>query len=51
MQLVVPHSGDGTDRLDHVADHVDDGQVDDGPVDNKQSLDVVGDVPLSSAFA
>lgn len=39
MEFCVPHGGDGADRLDHMADHVDDGQVDDGPVGNKQSLD------------
>lgn len=41
VQFSVPHGGNGTDRLDHMADHVDDGQVDDGPVDNKQSLDPI----------
>lgn len=41
VQFRVPHGGNGTDRLDHMADHVDDGQVDDGPVDNKQSLDPI----------
>lgn len=36
VQLRVPNGGDGADRLDHMADHVDNGQVDDGPVDIKQ---------------
>lgn len=50
VHLGVAHGGDGTDRLDHMADHVDDGQVDDGPVDNKQSLDAVGHAPQSSGL-
>lgn len=32
MHIDGPHGGNGADRLDHMADHVDDGQVDDGPV-------------------
>lgn len=38
VHIGVPHSGDGSDRLDHMADHVDDGQVDDGPVESTRSL-------------
>lgn len=35
VHVAAPHTGDGSDRLDHVADHVDDGEVDDGPVGSK----------------
>lgn len=38
VHIGVPHSGDGSDRLDHMADHVDDGQVDDGPAESTLSL-------------
>lgn len=31
----VPHSGNGSNRLDHMADHIDNGEVDDGPVGSK----------------
>lgn len=47
MQIGVAHGGNGPDRLDHMADHVDDGQVDDGPVDDKPSLHTVRDALLS----
>lgn len=46
MQIGVAHGGNGPDRLDHMADHVDDGQVDDGPVDDKLSLHAVRDALL-----
>lgn len=35
VHIGVPHSGNGTDRLDHMADHIDNGQVDYGPVESK----------------
>lgn len=35
MQLRVPHGRNGPDGLDHMADHVDDGQVDDGPAEQQ----------------
>lgn len=46
MHIGVAHGGNGADRLDHMADHVDDGQVDDGPVGDKRSLDAVRDALL-----
>lgn len=36
VDIFVSHCGNGTDRFNHVADHVDDGQVDDGPAGSKQ---------------
>lgn len=38
MHFFVSDGGNGSDRLDHVADHVENGQVDDGPVGNKLGL-------------
>lgn len=32
VHAAAAHGGDGSDRLHHMADDVDDGQVDDGPV-------------------
>lgn len=38
VYVSVSHSGNGSHRLNHMANHVNDGQVDDGPVGSKQSL-------------
>lgn len=35
VDIFVSHRGDGTNRFHHMADHVDDGQVDDGPVGSR----------------
>lgn len=35
VHIGVSHSGNGSHRLDHMADHIDNGQVDDGPVESK----------------
>lgn len=38
MDISVPHRGNGADGLHHMADDVDDGQVDDGPVGSRRRL-------------
>lgn len=35
VHIAVSHSGNGSNRLDHMADHIDNGQVDDGPVESQ----------------
>jgi len=43
------HDGNGSDRLHHVADHVDHGQVDDGPADGTTVTQAVRSLNTSSA--
>ena len=38
VHSAVSHSGNGSDRLDHMANHINNGQVDDGPVETKSMI-------------
>lgn len=38
VDVFASHCGNGTDRFDHMADDVDDGQVDDGPAGEKAEV-------------
>lgn len=38
MKSAVPHIRNGTDRLDHMTNHIDYGQIDDGSVNRKKIL-------------
>lgn len=38
VDIFVSHRGNGADGFHHMADHVDDGEVDDGPVGSRRRL-------------